>query len=693
MKLGHFLEATLLATLVSADKWTRYTDDYYAAIGCKLAVDKSADFCGTPELAKKYKCICKNKYAMASWAYCASAFPEVDQSGFNEQIVEMCQENANQTWTSDQIKANLVKYNSTIVNIESDFSFNKTSPQFAVTGKKLKKLAYTNFISYKHRWDNVNNSHYMGIAFVSAVGAVTLLAGLINWSLRLSRRYSNAVVGRVPNFFRKYFTLGLIGNHLHVNKLQGINPDRIEAFFIFIMFLYSILCCTIIGFNYYPGDTVFATYQAGTSRYYGDRACIILSYQMPLLFIFPGRNNFFQYITRWKYSRFVTFHKWLGRIIMMEIFIHAFAMASQTYALDKFTRFGTDWYREGITACVCAAIIIVLAAGPIRRFYYELFLAVHVVLVVMFLWTAWRHAYSQDYQDFYWACCAVWIFDTVVRFVRIVLFGGPKTAEIELFPGEDVLKITVPASKILKGTPGSHAFIHFLTPLRFWQSHPFTVYPSETQDSAVTFTCRVKKGMTKFLADKCKSSGNNKISMKICVDGYYGEQSPYHFYDKTVFITGGTGIAGPYFHAKKLVQSDSNREVKLYWSVRTYECIRWFVPELLTFKDTQLKPVIFVSQPENNSSSTSSDDNEKKESDVDSVEKDDILKQLDFVEIKHGRLSVAEIVNSEISSSTGSVAFGACAHTQVVDDVRRTVANSLDLSTHKIEYFEEMQSW
>lgn len=691
MRFGYLLEACLLATLVSADKWSAFKESYFVTTGCKLSVDSYAYFCGAAE-GKKYKCICTNKYALASWAYCSYSFNTASESSINEQIAEMCLENANLTLTSEEITSNYLKYNSTAVDIDNDSSYNKTSPTFVVTGEKIQKAAYANYISYKHRFGNINTSHYLGMSFVAAVGAVTIITGLINWSLRLSRRYSNALVGRVPNFFRKYFTLGLLGNHLHVNKFQGCNPDRVEAFFIFIMFLYSILCCSIIGFNYYHGDTVFTTYQAGMSRYYGDRSCIMLSYQMPLLFIFPGRNNFFQYITRWKYSRFVTFHKWLARIILLEIFIHSFAMASQTYALQKFTRFATDWYREGITACVCASVIIVLAAGPIRRFYYEAFLCVHVVLVVMFLWTAWRHAYSQDYQDFYWACCAVWIFDTVVRGVRIILFGGPKTAEIELFPGEDVLKVTVPGSKILKGSPGSHAFIHFLTPLRFWQSHPFTVYPSEIQEGAVTFTCRAKKGMTKFIADKCRASGNNKISMKICIDGYYGEQSPYQFYDKSVFITGGTGIAGPYFHAKKLVESDSNKEVKLYWSVRTYECIRWFVPELLTFKGTQLKPVIFVSQPENNSS-TSSDDNEKKESDSDSLEKDDFLKALDFVEIRHDRLVVPEIVCEEIANATGSIAFGACAHTQVVDQTRRTVADSLGLSAHKIEYFEEMQTW
>lgn len=693
MKLIDILSFALLLTSVSAGKWQRYSHEYYAAVGCKLAVDEYAQYCKKPEKSKKYTCICSKETAIASWAICAYQFG-YEESKINDQIASICGQKGKTNFTSDDVTSYYNEYVSTAVDV-SDSSYNATKPKYAIYGDLVQEYAELGYTSYRNRWGNVSASHYLGIAFVAFTGFVMLVIGASNWISRFSRGYANSFVGKLPNAIRKNYVLGLVGNHLHNNIFKGVNPDRVEAVCIFLMFLYSILSCCIIGYTYKEGDPTFANYQAGTSRYWGDRSCILASYQLPLLFIFPGRNNFFQYITRWKYSRFVQFHKWLGRIIFMELLIHSFAMASQTYALSKFTRFHTAWYREGITATVCGGFILILAAPQIRKFYYELFLCTHVILVVMFLWTAWRHAYSQAYQNFYWACCGVWIFDTFIRFCRIVLNGGPRTAEIELFPGEEVLKINVPEGKILKNAPGSHSFIHFLTPLRFWQSHPFTAYPSETHPGYITYTCRVKKGMTKYIADKCKANGDNKTTMKICIDGYYGEQSPYQLYDKAVFITGGTGISGPYYHAKKLIENDPNREVKLYWGVRSYDCVKTFVQELSTFRNSQVKPVIYISKPDMQSTtSSSSDDNEKKEgSGEEESLSNDVVKALDFVEFVHGRLSATEIVNQEISSASGSVAIGACAHTQVVDEVRRAVANGLGLSSHKVEYFEEMQNW
>lgn len=683
-------------SFVNADKWVQFKDDYFVATGCKLSLEKYGPYCA--KSSKGDTCMCASKYALASWAYCGyQNKQDVSPSKIEDQIVQICAEGTKiKNLTKDYVEDLYNEYKGSVIDIDNDKTYNSTNHHVVVTGKTIEKYAYRGFISNQHRYGNLNTSHYMGIAFVSAVGFVTIIAGLFNWFKRLSRKFANSGTNKVSNGYRKYFSLGLLGNHLHNNKLGGVNPDRVEALLIFIMFLYSILCCTIIGFHYFKGDTTFKTYQAGTSRYYGDRSAILLSYQLPLLFIFPGRNNFFQYITRWKYSRFITFHKWLARIILLEVFIHSFAMSSQTYALKKYARFGKDWYRYGICGCVLFALIILCSFSPFRRRFYEVFVCIHVVFVTMFLWTTWRHAQSQDYQDFYWACAGIWIFDRVIRICRILSYGGPRTSEIELFEGEDVLKITVQKSKLIVGSPGSHAFIHFLDPLRFWQSHPFTVYPSQTNPDAVTFTCRVKKGMTKYIADKCKASPDKKIQMKICIDGFYGEQSEYQYYDKSVFITGGTGIAGPYYHAKKLIESDSTKEVKLYWSVRTYECIKWFIPELLAFKNTNLKPIIYVSRPDESisSGSGSSDNDENKDSSLSEKAKtDDVLEILDFVEIKHGHLSVEEVVKSEIMESQGSIAIGACAHTQVVDQVRRTVANNLNLSSHKIEYFEEMQQW
>lgn len=695
MKIASLVQLIVLCTAGANAQggWVKYGKDYYSAMGCKIGVDKVANFCGTTEVAKTYNCICTNENALVSWLECGKAnHPDVDFNKFLDQVVDLCHENAKpkpkKTFNSEFLLKLYDDNKDRIVSVQnaSSSDFPKTNTSFPVTGPAVKKAAYPAYMSYYNRWQNINVSHYLGIAFLAFVGFILIASGVINWAQRFN-------VNTVPKFIKKYITMGILGKtHLHSNGI-GLNPDRLETIFIAFTFLYSLLGCVVIGFYYVKGDPVFTNYQAGTSRYYGDRAAILLSYQLPLLFIFPGRNNFFQLVSRWKYSRFVTLHKWFARIIFMEILIHGCAMASQTYALKKFTRFGTDWYREGITAAVTASVIIIFAMGPLRKHYYEFFLVAHIILVVQFLWLAWRHASSQDYQNYYWACVAIWVFDRFIRLCRITLHGVAKTADVQYFPGEEIIKVTVDESKILKTHPGAHAFVYFLTPTKFWQSHPFTAYPSVEQPGKINFVCRVKKGITRNLADKAMAAANGKLTMKIAVEGFYGEQTPYQNYDKAVFITGGTGIAGPFYHAKKLSQTNPDKEIKLYWSVRTYQSIICFIPEIQSFKDTNVKPIIYISKPELSSSSGSSDDNKEKDSSPNLEGDEAIIAAVSFADIRHGRMSTCEIVTNEIEEANGSIAFGACAHTQVVDEVRRTVASVLTSTSNRVDYYEEMQMW
>ena len=693
MRIATLLQISSLVAAVYAEdgQWVRYQKPYFAAYGCKMGVDAAANFCGTKEGAKIFKCACTNENALVSWMDCGKKFyPHISFDKFVDGIISLCEENT--TPAVDLEKNDLLNMYDTnkdkvvlISNVSSpDFQRNGTS--FPITSPFIKKKAYPSYMAYYNRWTNDNTSHYMGIALLSFIGLVMILSGVVNWCERFN-------IDLVPKFIKKNFTLALLGKrHLHSNGF-GLNPDRLETIFITFIFLYSLLGCLIIGYKYVDGDTVFTNYEGGTSRYYGDRAAIMVCYQLPLLFIFPGRNNFFQLISRWKYSRFITLHKWLARIIFMEILIHGCAMASQTYAIKKFTRFGVPWYREGITAAVTAAVIIMFAMPPFRRRYYEMFFAIHLVLVVQFLWLAWRHAKNLNYVQYHWACIAIWIFDRLLRVCRIVLLGGSKEAEIQYFPGEEIIKITTSGSSLMKPYPGAHAFVHFLTPTKFWQSHPFTVYPSVEKDGYIHFTCRVKRGITRNIADLAMANPDGKITMRIAIDGFYGEQSPYQNYDKVVLITGGTGLSGPFYHAKKLIETNPEKEVKLYWSVRTYQSIASYLPEIESLKDTNIKIGIYVSNPEFSASSSSSDDNKEKTEPLDSTTDEYITSALSLANVKHGRMSASEIVIGEINEANGSVAFGACAHTEVVDEVRRTVASLVTSTRNKIDYFEEMQMW
>ncbi|TID31405.1 hypothetical protein CANINC_000034 [Pichia inconspicua] len=703
MNISALVQILLLSVCAEAAAgWTRYSEGYYISAGCKKGIGKVANFCGDAKTSGTTKCLCKNEYALATWLNCGySIWPKSEES-FRKQIIEECGAKPKTAITEEHLDKVWSEYSSQVVNIDSLKSFNKTSPKYPVMSKALKKTAIGMYWGQKHRWGNVDVSHYLGIAFVAFAGLVFLLTAIINWMARMSRSFANQGQNKFQNAIRKHFTLGIFPRHLQSSKFGGgINPDKLETLYIAMMLLYSILANFILGFDWYVGDGQFKNKQSGMSRYYGDRSGILLSYQLPLLFIFPGRNNLFQYVTRWRQARFLSFHKWIARIVIAEVLIHSFAMASQYYAdFGKFSkRMDEGYYRYGIVSTVFFCLFIPFTIGYLREHLYEVFLVIHIVLACFSIWTAYIHVAEMHYEPFYWACIAVWIFDRVARVARILLTGFSNKVEVEYFESNHSIKFTAKGG-ILKPYPGSHAYIHFLTPMLFWQSHPFTCMPSASQPGHVSFVCKVKGGITEKIANLCIANGG-KYTMSVAIDGYYGEHSHYKFFDKSVFITGSTGISGPYYIAKDLCEKLPNHEVKLYWSVRYLQDIKAYLPELLTFKGTNVKPIIYVSNYDStyaSGSGSGSSDNENKES-IDGTENksdDDISEVVKHFEVHPGRIPVVEIIDKEMmesNESNGSVAFGLCAHPEVVDTARKHIANNLNVTSKRTEYFEEMQRW
>ncbi|GME73094.1 unnamed protein product [Ambrosiozyma monospora] len=715
MKFEFVFLAILLRT-VTASKWHVYPDPEYKVMACKAGLESVAAWCsGT---SKSFKCACKNKPALGSWLNCVyNQTTKHDVFAAESQVIKYCDQ-VNVTLTHEKLKDAYANATNYLVDVSKDESFNKTKPiNYPITFSKKAKKAYKGYyIGYKHRFGNVTTSHYLGIASLSMWGALLVIASALHWIGKLVPSAKKSLTGGLFNNYRKSIALAPTFSKTHLQASEkpwanGYFPTRFESIVLIIHFIYCVVACSVIGFTYTEGDKVFKNYMAGTSRYYGDRAGIILSYQLPLLFLFAGRNNFLQWMTGWQYNRFVTFHKWLARIIMMEVLIHSFAFVAQSDALGKtHSRLQAEYYRHGIVATVAGCLILPLAAYIVRKFAYEIFLFVHIVLVVMFTWTAYVHAESQHYENFYWACCGVWIFDRLVRFIRACVFGI-RTAKATFLVDEATIKLTVPCSSYMKPFPGAHVFVQFLTPTTFWQSHPFTIVSSITDENHFHLYCKVKNGITKKLLQKFQATEGSEVNVKVLVEGFYGQQSPYHHYDKAVLIAGGNGISGPFSHALKLATSDSKTETKLFWQVREYSVLNWFGEELMQLKNTRVQPVIYVSNPNStfdsvhyNSPSSSSSDN----SDSDSGEKNtssgektkdandshsSMLDKFGFIEFHQGRLNATEVVASEIRESVGSVAFGACGHPAMVDEVRVAVKNNLSGSSKRIEYFEEMQSW
>ncbi|GMF06601.1 hypothetical protein B5S28_g3091 [[Candida] boidinii] len=707
MKLTSILPIIVSTLLLSkeacAGEWVKYSHGDYVFMGCAGSVQKYAQYCET--VGKTYKCLCKSKPEIASVLDCIYNKDEEDMNAAIDSFITHC-EDFNKTYTPEKFEKIYNNYTDSFVDLSVDKDFNATEVTTSpVKGGKIAKTAIQFQNAYNRRWGNITKAHYLGMGALLYWGVLMLVCSIANWTSFLAPSFTKKFNGKISNGYRKFITLPPLYKRRHTEPLNyfgmsGFLPTRFESIVIFVFFVYCFLSTAILGYTWQTGDQVFKTHEAGVSRYVGDRSAIIVSYIFPLLFIFAGRNNFLQWITRWKQSTFVTYHKWLARICCLLIFVHAVAMACQTQGLGKWhSRLATYWYRWGIVGILCFWLSAAVASYTIRKHLYEVFVITHIIFVAIGLAAAWIHSRSQLYEQFYIACAAVWCFDRFVRIVRLCYFGI-RTAHATVLE-EGTIKVSIPYHKHFTPFPGAHGYVHFLTPANFWQSHPFTFIYNKEDTEHLHFYIKAKKGVTKRIHDAIiKNGGSHQI--KVMLEGPYGNRNGYERYDKALLIAGGNGIPGIYSHAISMIQNNVKTEVKLIWVIREYRILNWFKNELAHFKGTKCRPIVYVTRPDSpininpNLSSTDSESNEKETSENEkslSMSIDELKEAFDFIDFRTGRVDIDQLISEELQDTTGTVSVGVCGNPNMVDHVRSAVAEKIDTCPYRVDYFEELQVW
>ncbi|EPS45668.1 hypothetical protein H072_340 [Dactylellina haptotyla CBS 200.50] len=329
----------------------------------------------------------------------------------------------------------------------------------------------------------------------------------------------------------------------------------------------------------------------------------------PLVFLFGGRNNVLLWATNWSHSTYLLLHRWVARVFAFQSLLHS-VLAVILYKMEG--RYHEDsklpYWSWGIVATVAVVVLIVFSHLPMRNWSYEIFLIVHIVFSVIMLVGFWYHAYLLyaylgGLTTWIHCCVGVWVFDRMMRVLRILRAGGIKRASItEMGALGEYVRIDIPG--IRYGVePGQHIYVYFPTlhPLKPWENHPFSVlqtalldFPSasatpdrhgsqdievgssssktdekvyvgeEAKDSnqrrrpapGLTLYVRKSTGATKYLSAK-----TNIIAL---VEGPYSNNNVKGVLrcDRILLIGGGIGITA------LLPFVNNHWNVKLAWSVR-----------------------------------------------------------------------------------------------------------------------------
>ena len=705
--IAYFLSWVFFATSVKAGKNAKFQlyGDITYFYTCNLQISLSVSYCATPYNAT---CLCANKNALATYAGCL-AFDNRNTTTAVNYMMNYCEENGNVTVEKDWYEKSYQYFLSNAKTEKEIPNFNKTIPidvpfKLDEAEMKLYERAYKQFLG------NYDDSLYYGAGILGYWLLIMCIGAIVNWGKVMFPGLTKKLTSKPINLWRQYVSMPATFRKKKAEELRifkffdSLIPSRFESIVIFLFYI-VVLMIHAMNMHYVDGDPVFENNKYNSqARNVADRTGITGTIMMPLVFLFSSRNNFLQWLTGWNYNTFVTYHRHIARVMFILIALHSILFT--VLLRDDMSEFSETYMIWGVLATVSGGIILFQAMLFFRRRWYEIFLFIHILFAALYVAGTWIHVDELGYVWFVYPAVAVWCADRVVRIARLVIFGFPK-ARVSLL-ADDTIKVEIPKPSYWKTIPGGHAFIHFLKPTYFWQSHPFTFVESPA-DTHIILYCKVKGGITHSLYQLLVRSPGQAITMRVGVEGPYGEPTPARYADTAVFIAGGNGIPGIYSEVMDMTRrmpNETKNAMKLYWIIRDYKSLEWFNDELTLLGNTNIETTIYVTKPDLSNLLTgdgSDDTSSKKESDSQdmNLESKESLQGVDLVKsrfshitFKEGRPSIEDIVDLEIKESNGSVAFVACGHPAMVDETRYFCSRNVDNPQKKrVDFYEQVQVW
>lgn len=359
-------------------------------------------------------------------------------------------------------------------------------------------------------------------------------------------------------------------------------PLRVHALVLICYIVLTIIFCSI-NHEIVTPNTVFTCSKGQKYVAIADRTGIIATIQLPLVFLFFTRNNLLMNLTGLSYRTFQIYHKWVARVTFILLVLHcSFYLGFVHVRGDYIDRWGLLKWRCANAGF--AAIVLTFVIAFFRRFGYEFFKLTHKILLIIFAVGAWFHCITLGWTEYLAVAYAFWVYEYLMRIVKIISSGGLLNGQCQLLKNPNgkaySIKMTVNHSGWWKPYPGCYCWIYIMKKDLFWQAHPFTVVSATNADNynQLVFSIRVKDGATKALANSIDKEAEN--SVRIMIEGPYGNNFPFKQYEEAVLIAGGVGMAVIYSMALDLANIQRARRMRNQINQDSRVSVLWVVPNL-----------------------------------------------------------------------------------------------------------------
>ncbi|OAL49572.1 hypothetical protein IQ07DRAFT_568601 [Pyrenochaeta sp. DS3sAY3a] len=305
---------------------------------------------------------------------------------------------------------------------------------------------------------------------------------------------------------------------------------------------------------------------------FADRCGIVFICNLPLLYLLAAKNQPIQFLTGYSYESLNIFHRRVGEVLCFEALLHFLGMVLTWYGLLRHLGFTLAKFifnrvvLLGLAAFIAYELIYFTSLGSFRQRWYEIFLALHIVLQVAGLVFLWFHHYTS--RPYVGISLAIFLIDRLVY--RLWLKSSTHPATLTVLEDEETILLSAnwevshqtralaPSNMKHGWKPNEHIFISVpaLSRKHAIQSHPFTIFsaaPSFTTPASdpthAWFTLLIRAqsepGFTHTLLRHARLNPQTRIRL----DGPYGSSHALDILSTSstaVLIAGGSGIAVAY---------------------------------------------------------------------------------------------------------------------------------------------------
>jgi predicted ferric reductase len=537
------------------------------------------------------------------------------------------------------------------------------------------------------------------------------------------RRVSVITSCKGQNFWRRdrYSTLGtlkryflyapLVGDR-HSRELRvtssvsaGTLPTRPQFLVILVYILSNLAYCLAVP-------------EKATAQRFAElrgRCGALAAFNLIITVLFALRNNPFIWILGISYDTFNLFHRWAARLVILESIAHVAAFMYNTYRVTYQGQSGWSnikWvmeqsvsYRWGLAGFIGFAFLLLQSLGPLRRAFYDTFLTLHRIGIVVAISGAYFHIAKHALPQLPWAYLFVTLLalEPAMRILRIAYYNFAwkqrtwTRVTLEALPGE-ATRITFLLPRSWNVKPGSHTYVYLprIAPLSL---HPFSIawhnstgyarldsekLPLSVEDlkmhngpSTISCIVRARTGMTRSLYNRASKAKADHVELWGVIEGPYGGKHSLGSYGSVVLFAAGAGITHQLSFVRHLLagynhNTSATRKIVLVWCIPTIESVEWIYPwleELAAMPDyndiVQVQLYVSRSTPETAES----------------------LPLPAESQVFSQRCDPQKIVDDQILVQVGAMAVTVCGPGGFNDSVRAAVRRRVGLRS--IDFFEE----